>query len=506
MTPGARRDGWLALCCGLAVLAAYAASLPPSYGMWDTAELQTVAAILGIAHPPGSPAFTLLGYAVVHIFPFGEAAWRVNVMCACAVALSVALGYAVARRFGVSRVASFVSALAFGLTLVTWRDATRAEVLDLALCARVAALFFGVRWFAHGKVRDLFAMSLAAGLACATHGLSLFVLPSVALLAAGRRGWRTPAALAAAGGGFVLGLLPYAYVPLRSVWIDAHHLDPMIALGLPPGLPFWNYDDPSNWERFARFVTGADYHVRGGFAGFVTPASYPDFASGVSRQIAAAYGYAGTMLALAGALLLVASRRLDRIAIVLAGLLPVPYTEAYPDVQDRERYYLLTLWCAAVALAVGFDALAQLFQLRRKSLGRYALAFALAVSFATVGPERAQMFDQRLDRTGPDYVAHVCRVTPDDAIVMADWSYATPLAYAGYVDGSIGRRTVVAASPRQYLAYAERWVRTRPVYFAGFDDDLRLPGWRVQRVVSDYYFVYRLTKVRTRPESEHRPE
>jgi len=49
-------------------------------------------------------------------------------------------------------------------------------------------------------------------------------------------------------------------------------------------------------------------------------------------------------------------------------------------------------------------------------------------------------------------------------------------------------------------------VRTRPVYFAGFDDDLRLPGWRVQRVVSDYYFVYRLTKVRTRPESEHRPE
>ena len=488
------RDRWFALGLGAFAFTVYLATLPPSYGMWDTAELQTVAAILGIAHPPGSPAFTLLGYVVVHAFPFGEAAWRVNAMCSFAVATSVALAYAVARRFGVARIPSLVAALGFALTLVTWRDATRAEVLDIALCARVAALFFGVRWVAEGYVRDLFAMWLCAGLACATHGLSLFVLPSVALLAVGRRGWTRRAALAFASGGFVLGLLPYAYLPLRSAWIDARHLDPLIALGLPPGLAFWNYGDPSNWRTFTHFVTGADFHVRGGFAGTVTLGRYPNFASSLSRQIASAYGYAGTMLALGGALVLLASRRLDRIAIVLAGLLPVPYTEAYPDVQDRERYYLLTLWCAAVAIAVGFDRLADLFQLRPKSVGRHALAFALAASFATVGSDRAKLFDQRHDRAGPDYVAEVRAFTPDDAIVMADWSYATPLAYAGYVDRALGHRTVIAAFPQQYLAYAARWVRSRPVYFVGFEDNLVLPGWHVRRVKSGGYFAYRLSK------------
>jgi hypothetical protein len=488
------RDAWLAFGVGVLALVLYLVTLPPSYGMWDTAELQTVAAILGIAHPPGSPAFTLLGYAAVHLFPFGEPAWRVNAMCSCAVALSVALAYAVARRFGAGPVPSAVAALGFGVALVTWRDATRAEILDLALFWRAAALFFGIRWCAAGRVRDVFAMSVATGLACATHGLSLFLLPSVALLAMGRPGWMQPRVFSSLGGGFALGLLPYAYLPLRSAWIDAHHLDPLTTLGLPNGLAFWNYGDPSSWGTFVHFVTGADFHVRGGFAGYVSFGRYPDFAEGVSRQIAQAYGYAGTMLALGGALVLLWSRRLERIAIVLAGILPVPYTIAYPDLQDRERYYLLGLWCAAVAMAVGFERLTELFQLRGKSIGRYVFAFALAVSFATVGPERAQLFGQRADLTGPDFVAQVRAFTPEDAIVMADWSYATPLAYARYVAGSFGRRTVIAAFPQQYLAYAARWVRTRPVYFVGFEDDLALPGWRLQKVKSGDYYAYRLSK------------
>jgi hypothetical protein len=172
----------------------------------------------------------------------------------------------------------------------------------------------------------------------------------------------------------------------------------------------------------------------------------------------------------------------------------VPYTESYSDLQDPERYYLLTFWCGAVLMAVAFDRLADLFELRRGSVGRFCAAFAFAFTFATVAPERSSLFGQRLDRTGPTYVAQVCAFTPDDAIVLADWSYATPLAYASYVDGAIGHRAVVASTPRQYLAYAARWIRRRPVYFVGFDGNLRLPGWRLRRVKSGDYFAYRLTK------------
>jgi hypothetical protein len=488
------RDGWLALGAAALAFAVYLATLPPSYGMWDTAELQTVAAILGIAHPPGSPAFTLLGYAVVHLVPFGEAAWRVNAMCSFAVAVSVALAYLTARELGASRLPSLVGALGFAFALVPWRDATRAEVQDLALCLRAAALFFGVRWCARGAVRDAATMTACAGLACATHGLSLFLLPTVALLFVGGRGWMRPVAIAAAGAGFAAGLLPYAYVPLRSMWVDAHHLDPMLALGLPRGLPFWNYDDPSTWKTFVHFVTGADFHVAGGFAGYLVVARYPEYAATLKDEIAGAYGYAGTMCAIGGAFVLLSSRRIDRVAILLAALLPVPYAVAYPDLQDRDRYYLLALWCAALAMALAFDGLVRLFALRAKSVARYALAFALAATFFTVGSERTKLLEQRQDLRGPEYVAEVRRFTPDDAIVMADWSYATPLAYAGYVDRAIGHRSVVAASAKQYLAYAARWVRSRPVYFVGFTEDLKLPGWRVRCVKSGAYFAYRLTR------------
>ncbi|HEY3522708.1 MAG TPA: DUF2723 domain-containing protein, partial [Candidatus Limnocylindrales bacterium] len=46
-----------------AALALYRTTLLPSVGLWDTAEFQTVAPVLGVAHPTGYPAYVLLGFA-----------------------------------------------------------------------------------------------------------------------------------------------------------------------------------------------------------------------------------------------------------------------------------------------------------------------------------------------------------------------------------------------------------------------------------------------------------
>jgi hypothetical protein len=469
------------------------ATLPPSYSDWDTAELQTVAVIFGIAHPPGCPAFTLLGYLFVHAFPFGELAWRLNVMCSLAVAVSTSLLYLVARRFGLEPATSALCSLGFAFALVTWRVATRAEVQDVALLFRALAFWFALRWYDRGSERDLFFGSVAAGLACATHGIALLFLPSFAILVDGRSNWYRPRSLFLVVGGLVLGLLPYAYLPLRSAWIDAHHLDPNVALGLPPGLPIWNYGDPSNWHNFARFVTGADFHVGGGFAGFASISRYPYFAQQLGAQMAQAYGVA-SLIAAGGAVALVATRRAPGIAIVLAGLFPVPYTESYSDLQQPERYYLFAFWCAAIAIGVGFERLAALFELRARSLGWYSLGLSLAVALATCAPERALIFNQRNDLFGPTFAAEVTSFTPDDAIVVSDWGYATSLAYSAYVAHTFGHRSIVVAGAAQYLPYLQHWLGRRPLYFVGFDSDLRISGWNVERVKSSTYYAYRLTK------------
>jgi hypothetical protein len=487
------RDRLVAFAAGGVALATYLGTLPPSYSDWDTAELQTVAAIFGIAHPPGCPAFTLLGYLFVHAFPFGDLAWRLNLMCSLAIAASTSLLYFVARRFGLEPATSAVCSLGFAFALVTWRVATRAEVQDVALLFRALAFWFALRWYDRGFQRDLFCASLATGLACATHGIALLFLPSFALLVDARSKWYRPRSLALVAAGLGLGFLPYAYLPLRSAWIDAHHLDPNVALGLPAGLPIWNYGDPSNWRSFVHFVTGADFHVGGGFAGFVHVTQYPYFAERLGAQMAGAYGVA-SLLAIGGAVVLVATRRAPGIALVLGALLPVPYTESYSDLQQPERYYLFAFWCAAIAIGVGFERLAALFELRTRSLGWYSLGFALTVALATCAPDRAQIFNQRSDRFGPNFAAEVRSFTPDDAIVISDWGYATSLAYSAYVAHTFGHRSIVVGGASQYLSYLQRWLGHRPIYVVGFDSDLRIPGWNVVQVKASTYYAYLLTK------------
>ena len=52
-------------------------AMMPGVSFWDTAELQTVAPVLGTAHPTGFPTYVLLGFvANVLLSPFGDPAFQ----------------------------------------------------------------------------------------------------------------------------------------------------------------------------------------------------------------------------------------------------------------------------------------------------------------------------------------------------------------------------------------------------------------------------------------------
>jgi hypothetical protein len=71
-------------------LGVYIASLRPGVDYWDTGELQTVPFILGIAHPSGFPAYVLIGWLWSHVVPFGDPAYRMNLLSAVAMATAAA--------------------------------------------------------------------------------------------------------------------------------------------------------------------------------------------------------------------------------------------------------------------------------------------------------------------------------------------------------------------------------------------------------------------------------
>src|ERR1700726_5206660 len=80
----------------------------------DCPELITAAVILGVAHPPGYPLFTMLGHFFSQL-PLGPIPFRVNLLSAVCDALTVGIVFLTAFRLSRSRLASAIAALILAL-------------------------------------------------------------------------------------------------------------------------------------------------------------------------------------------------------------------------------------------------------------------------------------------------------------------------------------------------------------------------------------------------------
>jgi tetratricopeptide (TPR) repeat protein len=63
-------------------LGVYIATLAPDVTLEDSGELITAATKFGVGHPPGYPLWTMSGFLLSHLLPFGGLAWRINLLCA----------------------------------------------------------------------------------------------------------------------------------------------------------------------------------------------------------------------------------------------------------------------------------------------------------------------------------------------------------------------------------------------------------------------------------------
>src|SRR5438093_13235390 len=75
---------------GLGALLLYARTMAPSLGgTIDSPEFQQATYSLSIVHPTGYPLYLLLGRLWIVVFPFGDPAFRVNLLSVIFGALSV---------------------------------------------------------------------------------------------------------------------------------------------------------------------------------------------------------------------------------------------------------------------------------------------------------------------------------------------------------------------------------------------------------------------------------
>jgi Protein of unknown function (DUF2723) len=449
-------------------LVVFLASLDPDVGFWDTAEMNTVPYILGLAHPTGFPTEILTGWLFSHTLPFGAVALRLSLLNALEMAGASLLAYLFVQGETRDNPLALFAAFGFALTPVVWQHAIHTDVMSLTVLLVAAALLLVRQWWRNAQPRRLYAAALAGGLAAGTHGAALLYMFAPAIVVTRRffdqrlkRGCLAALLIFAGTAAAV-----YAYLPLRSAYVVAHALDPTARLGLPPGRPFWDWGDPRSPSGFIDVISGRDIGAGAAASGYLRPTLIGyDLAYGAR----ALHGGMGSALAFIVAALCVAALFEDAplaIFLIAPTAFVTPFIANFAAESDPQRYYILPIWGLWVAAALGaFGLLGRLARFDREHRLRTAgvLCVVGALVLWQLLSHRA-IFSGRSDRLGASYITALLARTPSDAIIIAPWDYATPIAYAAYAESKTGARILVPGEADAIRARIPGWLAARPVY------------------------------------------
>jgi MFS family permease len=507
---------WSAAAVALIALAVYLRTMMPSAGFWDTAEAQTVPHTLSIFHPTGFPTYALLGWAWSQI-PIGEVAWRMNLLSGVSLALAAGFATLTVGQLAPERhrwtvaVSAAIAGLAFAFADEPWQNAVRADVHALHIGLAALLVWLLVSWRSAERARSpragawLLAAALTFGLGMGNHPLTGLMAPAIAvwLLVVDPRFWLRWRLILACAALLALGLAVYAYIPIRA--------------NISPEPPLF-YARPTTWEGFRYLVFAEQFENL--FDPFADPLGNLDGKWAHAEAILARQFIGpGWLVAGIGAAVL-AARSLGTFAFLgLLVLADVFYAMNFRD-GDIDRYYMISVWVAAVAIGIGVSAFAaaagrafadasrhSVGLIGRRRLAR--MAAGLVVALAALLPAASVVtgypdHDQSRNRDAEAWVASVHEVLPPDAVLISWWSYSTPLWYHRWVEGErpdvkiidernilddgygtidraiqayLGRRPVFLVPPHWLLDRIERtWVAETVETYPGYTDLLRIEG------------------------------
>ncbi|MBE0429594.1 MAG: DUF2723 domain-containing protein [Thermoleophilia bacterium] len=414
---------------GLASLALYTYTLAPGVLAHDSGEWQAAGATLGISHAPGSPAYIITAW-LFSLVPAGSAAARVNfvsaVMGAAGVVAVYALVYIVLGRL----VPALVSGISLAAAALWWSHATVANPYNAVPTIIAASLALLMLWRLSGDRRLIWAGALIFGFGLSYHPTLLFFLPvplaGIFVLGPWRSliNYRT---LLVAAGLFMLGLVFYAYLPVRS------SMDPDVL-----------YQKIDSFSSFYRYVSAADARaggahgiadtppgeIRDRLVEVVTQSYFPSYAFMVfGPAIILLYSEIRTNLgAVRRPLLFIFGGMLVHVAIVLA--VSGVFAQYYMPL-----LLYFSIWAGFSVYLIMAMGEAYLGRGNLRRLPAVAVcALYLAVLLTGVWQKWDFVNHNRNDLMGR-YVDEVLSRAEPGAVVMADWESFTGMLYAQKVDG-----------------------------------------------------------------------
>ena len=232
-------------------LLVYLLTMARTVSFWDCGEFIATSHSLGVCHPPGAPLYTLLAHLFCLLAPAPQwVALCSNLLSALAAAFTNAfLFWTLSRLLGKNGcLPSLIGTLCYAFCDTAWFSAVESEVYALAMLIASVIIYCTVRWRGDGNPRWLLLLALLTGLGACTHELTLLALPAVLVaMAMAKAKAETPLrqkalTLALALVFFLIGLSPYAMIPLRA-----------------QANPYLNNTDPSTPEAFKSYISRSQY-------------------------------------------------------------------------------------------------------------------------------------------------------------------------------------------------------------------------------------------------------
>ncbi|MFP4056867.1 MAG: protein O-mannosyl-transferase family [Candidatus Brocadiia bacterium] len=353
-------------------LAVYLVTLSPAVMDGDAAGLARQAYTLGLAYAPGYPVNALLGKAATSLVAVGPLAWRANLVGALSAAASLALGYALLRRWAVPAVPAVVGMWVLGFSALFWSQSVYINAYMQAVAFALAVLLALEAWRERGGLGLLAVASGLFGLGLATHPSFAVYAPVVAVyvvVVLWGRGWRRLAAgLAVAGGAGLAGCLPWLGYTVYYMLQE-------------PGAEV----DGSFVRRLAEQLTAAK--GRSDWGMYVTLAFWKEHAARMAvhaSRTVSQFFFVGPVLALAGA---VALWRRRRASLLLAGLAYLAQMAFATTLWNWHHFDVYRLSCHAL-LALFMGAGLGAVWAGARTRGR-AVAWCGLLALLTVGPPYA---------------------------------------------------------------------------------------------------------------------
>ncbi len=414
----------------LVFLALYTTTLLPDVLPADSGEFQDVSVTAWVAHSPGYPLYTMLGWLFAHL-PFGpNPAWRVNFFSAITAAATVALVFRTARQLTGSVWGGLAAALTLGSATTFWATATTASIRPLTAFFTALSLHALITQYANDRRLIILAAALSLGL---THHPSLIfpafifiiylLLIDPDLLRQPRR-WIKPIAV------FVLGLLVLIYLPLRG----------------PPELSTL----PGFLERVLALGFRSDMFALNLFDRLVILPILLRFQFNPVLLLAA----------LIGALILL--RRDGKLAFLLLGsfLVHTAINLSY-DAPQTVEYEIPAYVSLALLVSIPFR---EISNLKLKISNRWPLfilhsslfifLIAGAVNLLAHFPSYRTLSQSRDTRS---YAETLLCEAPADAVILSNWHWFTPMRYLQKVEGLRPDLLIRYVAPSG-KSLAENWV------------------------------------------------